>query len=267
MRLITIRISHFNERARWALDRFDVPYDEEPYMPLFQIPAVARATRWRGGRADRHSTRYSTPVLLTGTGHALCDSGDILRWATDTFGTAETTLYPAELRTQIEAFEARAIARLGGNTRRVAYALVLGQPSLLGSLAARNVGPAQARIFRLAAPLVAFAIRRAFDVDARHAASLAKARAYIDEVTTLLGTRKYLFGDRFSAADLTLSALLAPLILPSRAEGYAASLPELGELPERAAGVVRATRAHPIGKFCLRMFAEERGRRRISCVP
>jgi hypothetical protein len=74
MRLITIRFSHYNERARWALDRLGVAYEEEPYMPLFHVLAVARATRGRGGSADHHSTRYSTPVLITDSGRVLTAS-------------------------------------------------------------------------------------------------------------------------------------------------------------------------------------------------
>jgi glutathione S-transferase len=267
MRLITIRISHFNERARWALDRLQVPYEEEPYMPLFHMPAVARATRWRGGRADRHSSRFSTPVLIMDAGRALCDSGEILRWASDTYGTPETTLYPAERRSEIEAFEARAVERLGGHTRRVAYAIAFQRPELLASLAERNVGAWQARAFRAAAPLVLAAIRRRLQVDERQAASLATVRDFMDEVAGSLDSRRYLFGDRFSAADLTLSTLLAPLVLPTRGEGFSASLPRIDELSERGASLVREARAHPVGRLCLRMFAEERGRRQIPCLP
>jgi glutathione S-transferase len=267
MRLITIRISHFNERARWALDRFQVPYYEEPYMPLFHVPAVARATSWRGGRADRHSSRYSTPVLITDSGLALCDSSDIVRWASDTYGAAETTLYPSEGCPEIEAFELRAVDRLGGHVRRVAYAIAFARPGLLASLAERNVSALQARAFRATAPLIVAAIRGRLRVDERQAASLASVRAYLDEVAGLLGSRSYLIGDRFSAADLTLSALLAPLVLPTREEGYGASLPRIDELSERGASLVRETRAHPVGRYCLRMFAEERGRRKIPCLP
>ena len=32
LRLITIRFSHYNEKARWVLDYYKVPYREEPHM-------------------------------------------------------------------------------------------------------------------------------------------------------------------------------------------------------------------------------------------
>jgi glutathione S-transferase len=224
MRLITIRLSHFNERARWALDRFRVPYAEQAYMPLLHVPPVLLATRGRGGRVDRHSTRYSTPVLVLDDGRCLCDSGEIVRWVDEQFSTPETTLYPEAQRGQIEVMERELEERLGGATRRVAYFMLLRQPGLLSALAERNVGSAQARLFRLIAP----------------------------------AGRRYLFGERFSAADLTLASLLAPVFLPSASEGYGASLPRLDELDEEAAALVHGFRQHPVGEYCLRLFATER---------
>lgn len=267
MRLITIPFSHFNERARWALDRFEIEYDEEPYMPLFHIPAVARATKGRGGTSDRHSSRFSTPVLLTDTERTLADSGDILRWASDTFGTQETTLYPADQRADIEVFERRVIERLGGPSRRVAYFFALGVPGLLAQLAERNVGPRQARAFRVVAPWVVAIIRRGLEIDTRYAASLSRVREYRSELDALIGTKRYLFADRFTAADLTLASMWAPLILPTREEGYGAALPTQDELPEAGAQLVREMRESTVGQFCLRMFGSERGRRPVPVRP
>lgn len=267
MRLITIRISHFSERARWALDRFGVAYVEEPYMPLFHFGGVARATRGRGGREDRHSSRFSTPVLVTDEGLTLCDSGEIVRWVDDSFGSPESTLYPAGLRDEVNAFEREVHDRLGGHARRVAYHIAFGNPVLLGRLAARNVGALQARLFQLAAPAVIYGIQRRLEVQKRYPSSLDKVHTFLDELDARVSGRAYTFGDRFSAADLTLSALLAPLVLPSRAEGFGASLPELGELTSAGAAFVREVRERPVGQFCLRMFATERGTRRVPCSP
>ena len=56
-RLITLAFSHYNEKARWALERYAVPFQEEPYLPFFCSMAVAISTRGRGGAADRTSSR------------------------------------------------------------------------------------------------------------------------------------------------------------------------------------------------------------------
>ena len=44
--LITICFSHFNEKARWALDRFGVAYRESGYLPLLHMPFALWASRF-----------------------------------------------------------------------------------------------------------------------------------------------------------------------------------------------------------------------------
>src|SRR5262245_45738042 len=65
MELTTIKFSHFNEKARWALDRFGVAYTERAYMPMLHMPfAIARNRFMRSW--DGTSTAATTPVLFTG---------------------------------------------------------------------------------------------------------------------------------------------------------------------------------------------------------
>ena len=267
MRLVTIRVSHYNERARWALDRLGVGYVEEPYMPMLHVPAVLLATRGRGGRADRVSTRLSTPVLVTGEGRAICDSSEILRWADDRFGTPRTTLYPAPFRGDIEAFEAHLHDQLGPHTRRLAYFAGLMRPEVLRGLADRNVGPRQAWIFRRVSRIVMAGVARGLKIDTTHAErSLSRLREEVRALSRRVEGRDYLFGDRFTAADLTLSCMLAPVLLPTPSEGYGAVLPEVDELPAEGRALVAEMRATPAGRFALRTFERERGRRQVPCA-
>lgn len=266
MRLITIRVSHFNERARWALDRFAVPYEEEPYMPMLHVPAVLRATGGRGGRADRESTRYSTPLLVTDTGRVLSDSGEIVRYASDTYSTPETTLYPEGLREAVMALEADIVAHLGASTRRIAYGLMFAKPGLLESSAEQNVGGRQARWFRRLSPVIVWGVHRALRVtESGCQRSLERALGYLDSLERRLGGSTYALGERFTAADLTLAALLAPLLVPSAEEGYGARLPALDELTAEAAELAQSVRRRPIGERCLRLFRTERGERAVPC--
>jgi len=259
MKLVTIVFSHYNEKARWGLDRFGVPYHQVRCMPMFHFPAVMWTTRFRGGRSDHNSTRWSTPVLITDDGERLCDSSTIVRWVSDRFGTPETTLYPDEHRAEIEAFERRMNDKVGPHTRRYAYHHLLGQPGLLAGLARDNVGPVQAAAFVAISPLVRVALRKALAIEpARAETSLQRVREEIAALDEQLGDRPYLFGDRFTAADLSASCLLAPALLVSRSEGYAAVLPGLSSLPSELVALVSELRQTRIGRHCLRMFAEER---------
>lgn len=259
MLLVTIAFSHYNEKARWALDRFGVEYRERACMPVFHFPAVMWATRLRGGRSDRASTRWSTPVLVTDDGERLCDSSAIARYASDRYGDERTTLYPPEHRAEIEALEQRLHERLGPGTRRVAYFHILPRRDLMTALARNNVGPIQAGAFVAALPLVGLVVRRALGVQqARAEASLVKVRQEVAALDDRLGDRPYLVGDRFTAADLTAACMLAPAILPSQAEGYSAYLGQLEALPAEVRALVQEMRGTRIGQHALRMFAEER---------
>ena len=88
------------------------------------------------------------------------------------------------------------------------------------------------------------------------AAALEKIKTAFDQVAALLADgRPYLTGSTFTAADLSFASLAAPAVgqpyasAPGLGEGTPAAMREqLGEL-----------RAHPAGRFALRMWAEERG--------
>ena len=69
--------------------------------------------------------------------------------------------------------------------------------------------------------------------------------------------RRYLCGDRFTAADLTFAALSAALVVPPE---YGVRLPQPEILPAPIAEPVRAFRRHPAGAYALRIFREERRR-------
>src|SRR5207237_8159441 len=67
-RLITLPISHYCEKARWALERAGIAYREERHVQLIHRVAVRRAG---GGN--------TVPVLVTADG-AIADSREILAW-------------------------------------------------------------------------------------------------------------------------------------------------------------------------------------------
>ena len=141
-RLITLSFSHYNEKARWALDRFAVPYREERYLPFFCSLAVAVATRGRGGAADRTSSRYSTPVLITENGRVLTDSTEIARFAA---GSVDSLFPSDEVASLVDHYG----DRLGPYTRLLAYWHVLQHPGMIERLAEANVSRRQVPVFRL----------------------------------------------------------------------------------------------------------------------
>jgi glutathione S-transferase len=107
--------------------------------------------------------------------------------------------------------------------------------------------------------LVELALRRFLDIDAAAArAARERVEGVFDDIAGRLSDgRRFLLGERFTAADLTFAALAAPMLLPA---GYGSPLPPPDAMPAAMADTVRRLRAHPAGAFADRLYAEERHR-------
>ena len=244
--LITIPISHYCEKARWALERAGVPYVERAHLQLIHRVAVRRA----GGGT-------TAPVLVCGE-RVLADSAEILEWA-DAQAPAERRIYPDEDadRAEIRRLERDFDRRLGPEGRRWMYNELRGCREIALAYATTGVPAWERRVMPLLYPLVWRGIDRYLDVTP-HTAALSEVvvRASFDEVAGLLADgRPFLWGERFSAADLTFSALAASVLMPPQ---YGVPLPQPGELPEHTSGMVRELRAHPAGRHAMKMFSEQR---------
>ncbi len=244
--LITIPLSHYCEKARWALDRLGLPYREEAHAPLLHLLATKRH---RGG---------SVPVLLHGNDRFV-DSTAILAHADEVSGGDH--LYPrdATLRREVEELEERFDTELGTQVRRWAYAHLLSQPQLLRSLWSRGVPRVEAAILPALAPLTRLLVRAGYRITPEAAVrSLERVRDLCAQVgDRLRDGRPFLGGERFSAADLTFASLVAPMVLPVECR---AVHPAIEELPAAMREEVLRTRDTDAGRFALRMFSQERAR-------
>jgi hypothetical protein len=68
--LITIPLSHYCEKVRWALDRVALPYREEPHAPLLHWLATKRNEGGTGGRRNGGSVRQRLHAATSG--HSTC---------------------------------------------------------------------------------------------------------------------------------------------------------------------------------------------------
>lgn len=242
--LITIPLSHYCEKARWALDRVGLKYREEPHAPL-----VHRLFTMRQGGG-------TVPVLLH-RGRRIVDSTDILRYA-DAAGGGDL-LYPLDpaLRAQVESFEELFDAQLGPHSRRWSYAHLLTHSALIRSLWTQRAPKVEAMLLRFIAPLLRGLVRTSYRITpASGERSLQRVNAVFQQVEERLASgRRFLVGERFSAADLTFAALAAPMILPTQCR---AVHPTLDEVPGATREEILRLRQTAAGRFALRLFAEER---------
>jgi len=245
-RLITIPLSHYCEKARWALDRVALPYQEEPHAPLFHRLATKR------------KDRGTVPVMVDANGRFV-DSTEILVHADAVSGGGR--LYPCDavLRREVDALEERFDTELGPHTRRWAYAHLLPHAKLLRSLWARNVPWLEARLLPVITPLTLQLVYAGYKITPESAQrSLERVRSVFRQVDQQLSDgRRFLTGERFSAADLTFAALAAPVLLPAEC---CAVQPTLETVPAAMREEILRFRNTDAGRFALRIFSEERGR-------
>jgi glutathione S-transferase len=249
LRLITIPISHYCEKARWALERAGIPYREERHVQgLHQIVA-----RRAGGKK-------TVPVLVTPEG-ALNESHEILTWV-DGQTPPEHRLFPdtpAE-RKEVESLCRRFDDELGPRGRRLMYVEMLPQRKLLLRYNNQGVPRWEDRLLRVAWPLIVRFARRELAI---HPGIENEDEAVIwrelDFVANLRADgRTYLCGDRFSAADLTFAALSAAIAVPP---AYGVPLPQPDILPSHTAEFIERVRSHPAGEYALDLYEKHRRER------
>ena len=244
--LITIPISHYCEKARWALDWAGIDYQERAHLQILHWIPVARAG---GGK--------TAPVLVW-EGRVFADSADIVREASAR-SAPHRSLFPDDpaLAAEVRELERDFDARLGPEGRRWMYNGLRGRRDIAVAYACTGVPAWQRHALPLAYPVVARIIDRYLDVTPTAAArSEAEVRATFDAVAERLSDgRPYICGEHFSAADLTFASLAAAVLMPPE---YGVPLPQPEELPAAMAATVRELRAHPAGAHALKMFREER---------
>jgi glutathione S-transferase len=244
--LITIPISHYCEKARWALDRAGVPYRERAHLQLIHRLAARRS----GGGT-------TVPVLVCAD-RVLADSAEIVDEA-DARAPPDRRLYPndPDAAAEVRALERDFDERLGPHGRLWMYNGIRGRRDLAMAYGCTGVPDWERRALRLTYPAIMRWIDRFLGVTPAAAAqSEGEVRAVFDAVAQRLGDgRPYLCGESFTAADLTFAALAAAVLMPPE---YGVPLPQPEVLPATMAAVVLELRAHPAGAHALAMFHDER---------
>jgi glutathione S-transferase len=249
LRLVTIPISHYCEKARWALDRAGMAYSEERHVQGIHRLAARRA----GGGS-------TVPVLVTSEG-ALGDSTQILAWV-DARTDPARRLYPAGTaeRREVEELCRRLDDDLGPAARRLMYVHMLAVKDLLLAFNNQGVPAWEDRALRWGWPLLSRFVAHALSIEKGvEVGDEAVVWREFDHVAELLADgRPYLCGESFGAADLTFASLAAAAIVPSV---YGVELPPLETLPPRTAALVSRSREHPAGRYALELIARERSPR------
>ena len=243
-----IPVSHYNEKARWALDLKGVEHERRAPPPPAHIPVARWLTR---GRA-------STFPLLVLEGQAIADSTAII--AALERRHPDPPLYPEDPAQRARALELEEFfdEELGPHVRGLAFHEMRKDPAAMSAFTASMLpGPLarNARARGLAGSVGSVFSNARYRVrDAEDAAQArTKVVAALDRLESELdrGGGDYLVGDAFSVADLTAASLFVPVVNPR--EG-----PELPELPEPYRAFVESLRGRRGFRWVQDVFARHR---------
>ncbi len=205
--LYHLAISHYNEKARWALELKGVPHERRAMVPgIHRIPA------------PRIAGERTLPGLVdTGTDTRLGESSPILQYLDKHF--PEPRLYPddPEGRARVLELESYLDRHAGTAVRAFSYGHLVDFPRALRARWEPQLSRGQHLLLVMTFPLVRRALRRGYSLTPDNTIRLAdKIRRICDRLERWLEETGsgYLHGDSFGAADLTAVCLLGPLAQP-----------------------------------------------------
>jgi glutathione S-transferase len=244
--MISVPVSPYVELARWVLERLSVDYTEECHAPVFNTIAA------RG-----HGGGTVVPVLDIGA-TSLTDARQVVDHY-DAQAPPELALYPTDPagRAEAKALFDELYDGLGVAVRAWAYAYQLPQRAVTTRAWLYRAPRHERVLVALLYPLIRKRLAGGLGL---HPGSIPEQRAIIDASLARLAQRladgrRYLLGDRLTAPDLALAALITPAILPA---GYRGPLPGFDTLPPAMQREVTELRAHPAGQLAERLYREER---------
>jgi glutathione S-transferase len=217
-------ISHYCEKARWALDRFGIGYRMSHVMP----GANRKRAKQLGLRAG------SLPFLQIGTS-AIGGSDAIIDWGEENRSATSASLRgddPAAVR----ALENRLDEVIGVHVRRYYYSdALLNDPASVRPIFSRDLPFLPRLAMRAAWPKIVPVMIRFMDLGKSQGLEsrdiLLRELDWLDGI--LADGRPFLVGGALSRADITAASLLAPLVSPLQHPTYAAL-----KLPDALAATV-----------------------------
>jgi glutathione S-transferase len=198
-------ISHYSEKARWALDYKQIPHQLREPLPTIHRLTARILTRGRHGRL---------PVLSI-DGNRIADSTEIIA-ALESY-RPEPALYPAEPaeRDRALALEDYFDEQLAPRVRRVFWHYTLDDPGAAIEAALPHAGPRRKALLLRGASSGAWLTRNDYGIDQASAAeALDGIRTTMTRLEAEIGRSGYLVGDQFSVADLSAAALFTPILAP-----------------------------------------------------
>ncbi len=198
--LYQFRVSHYNEKVRWALDHKGWAHRRTSLIP-----------GWHMLRARGLSGQEQLPILvldervLAGSSHILAEI-ERLR--------PTPPLYPENPAEHARALAIQAFfdEQVAPDLRRLFWWTYLDRPQDCARMATDGFSGATCAVWRACLPVMRPLIRRNMGLDIEGARQ--RLRGYFDRLANEIGASGYLVGNRFGVADLSAAAVMTAIIRP-----------------------------------------------------
>ena len=242
-KLYIFPISHYCEKARWALDYLNVDYDLHCVAPGVHADLATKLG----------TKETSLPILVSDKG-AIQGSQEIIEWA-ENHSCNGRSLTPVDLPTALD-IESRLNEVLGVHVRRMYYSEALVEhPQTVLPMFADYLADEDAQFVRDAWEFIAAAMVERMDLGADQGQeSRHIVLEHLDWLDALLDDgRSYLVGECFSRVDLGAAALLAPLVMAPEHPTYSGL-----QVPPRIAQDITDWQQRPVSQYVASMYRQHR---------
>lgn len=245
-----IPVSHYSEKARWALAWKGVEHRRHSPVPGSHMAIALWLTR---------GAQYTFPVLSI-EGRRIGDSTAIIAALEERY--PDPPLYPADIAERRRALELEEYfdEELGPAIRQLVWHELGGDRDRFASVVQRTTPASLAPLARFSAAMVSYGrVFTGLRFKARDAGLAERSRAKVLAALGRLDAEleaaggDYLVGDAFSVADLTAASLFYPLVGP---EG--APLPPDQPMPEAFEAFREPLRERRGFKWVAEMFRRHR---------
>ena len=210
-------LSHFCEKARWALD-----FKNLEHNTVNLLPGLHRA------KLKKLAGSSNVPMLKHDK-HCIQGSAEIIDYLDGVFDYKQLTPDEQQLKQQAIEWETFADNKIGPQVRLVVYHIMLDHPDLVIPMFTQD-GPFYGPyLMKVMFPKLQQKMRKYMNIDAQNAAlSNTQLLKSVDDLANHYSKHQFMVGDQFSRADLTAAALLAPIVMPDK---YGIDWP--AEVPEQ----------------------------------
>ena len=205
IKLYQFPISHYCEKARWALEHKKLAYKKINLLPGLHVK-----------KAIKLAGKPYLPILED-QGNIINESRKIITYLDNTYPDNPLTPKDHKLKDEASMWELFADKELGPDVRGLCYHTLLNHPDITIPFFTKD-GPWYGHfILKYMFPKLSIKMRELMKLDEKNV-SLIRQRLTkaIDKLHQRTKNRDYLVGNSFSRADLAVASLLAPLCRPKK---------------------------------------------------